>query len=237
MYAVSSQIKKLNWRKLRDNSLLKSNWGNQRAVFEYDGFTSTISVSTISPESDSVWFKVRSKYITEEESYNASSLLSIPLSDSHYNEIIFQRQLVSALVSNLRDIESEIIEETIDEYAQFCDLRRSEIKKIERVVLEKYDDLETVILEAIEVSLYEQVNELVDGRSFVRSLYGYVLPTHYLAVSNFFEDGELYDSYISNLEDGLSDKINTTYTNYCRRLNDELEEIYDKWEVDNEDID
>lgn len=232
MNAMSTQIKKLNWRKLRNDSLVKERWGDTKVVFDYNNLVSTISVYQISPKDNEVWFSVKSAYAFDGESYKGTSFIRIPLSDDHYNEDIFQKKLARAITSNISEIEKQLVVAHVDAYFDFCDARDEEISKFLNAINEKYKDLDEMALDAIVRKAKEDLGYVYNVSSFIFRLREFILPTHYVTLANFFQDEELYNQYSQNLSIELKDKYQEVYEKSIRQMNEDLDGTYEDWELE-----
>lgn len=232
MNAMSTQIKKLNWRKLRNDSLVKERWGDTKVVFDYNNLVTTISVYQISPKDNEVWFSVKSAYTFDGEAYKGTSFIRIPLSDDHYNESIFQKKLAKAITYTIGDIEKLLVLDHVELYQKFCDVREKETSKFLDAIQKKYKDLDETALDAITTKAKEDLAHVDTPNLFVYRLKEFILTTHYVTLANFFQDEDLYNTYSKNLSVELLDKCQEVYDKSIGHMDADLDGLYSDWELE-----
>ena len=193
---LSTVVYKPNWKYLIDNCLNKELWGKSWVVYDYDNIKIILLLEKIDVENGSVDFVVRAR---GESKWGYHPRVCLPLSESHFNEVVFNKSLFSALKNKLISLEKdEICNSEMYQYAAELDYEYE--KECREIIEGACADLS---YELREIAIDGAMDNLDtnENRSRVLDERGYKTRTNwFLMLAQLFNDNEHYNTFLEYYE-------------------------------------
>lgn len=134
---VSTQVVKIDFKKILDNALNKEYWGRKWKIFDYDGYYSIIELEDILVRNHIVGLRVTMRN-DDLELYDYE-WIRLPM--EQYNEVVFRKKLLSEMHTMIRSFERTLAMRK-NQYETLVDEQNKAIEDYKLKVSKHLDELE-----------------------------------------------------------------------------------------------
>lgn len=219
---LTTTVVKLNWKYIIDHATDRKFWEQKFKVYDIDRFEVFMEIYEIDISYKKIYFKLN--YKNERMCYGwETDLFSIPMSNEHFNEKVFNNTLCSTIIRLIEESEDNRIR-TYKEYSK-AETAYDEEEKVLTGIAKDFLDKNEVKSDSVREAYTEAyVNDnIVDYRSEVLDKYRYRIFTKlYLECATYFD---YYPAEIDKYKEIMASGNKINFAKEYKDIENKLEEV------------